>query len=92
MSNLTTSAPKFLEQSIYADGLTLESIERLHVAARQAWARAFESIVTEARDRVGQDSASDGEMRMRFGVYFYAEPDSPLVAGTDVTVEGKDVP
>lgn len=74
VSNLTTSAPKFLEQSIYADGLTPESIERLHVAARQAWARAFESIVTEARDRVGQDSASDGEMRMRFGVYFYSEP------------------
>jgi hypothetical protein len=74
VSNLTLSAPKFLEQSIYADGLTPASIELLHLAARAAWAAAFESMVTQARERVEHDSAGDGNRRMRFGVYFYSEP------------------
>jgi hypothetical protein len=74
VSNLTTHAPRFLEQSIYADGLTAESIGHLHAASRHAWARAFESVVTEARARVDHDRDGDGEQRMRFGVYFFSEP------------------
>lgn len=74
VSNLTRDAPKFLEQSIYADGLTAESIALLHQAARQAWADAFESLVPQAQQRVDHDRSRDGEMRMRFGVYFFSEP------------------
>ena len=73
VSNLTTSAPRYLEQSIYADGLTPLSIEVLHDAARQAWAAAFEAVVTRARERVDQDRVTDGDRRMRFGVYFFSE-------------------
>jgi hypothetical protein len=73
VSNLTLDAPKFLEQSIYADGLTPASIALLHDAARAAWTSAFESMVTQARERVEHDSAGDGNLRMRFGVYFYSE-------------------
>lgn len=73
VSNLTQNMPKFLEQSIYADGLTPESIDKLHQAARRAWDRAFESVVTKARERVDRDNSSDGDQRMRFGVYFYSE-------------------
>ncbi len=74
VSNLTLKAPKYLEQSIYADALTPASVEALHLAAREAWARAFESVVNAARARVDQDAASDGHHRMRFGVYFFSEP------------------
>ena len=74
VSNLTTNAPKFLEQSIYADGLTPASIGHLHDAARQAWATAFDSVVTQARERVDADADSEGDLRMRFGVYFFSEP------------------
>lgn len=74
VSNLTLEAPKFLEQSIYADGLTPESIALLHRSARTAWAAAFEAVVTQARERVDLDTTSDGDLRMRFGVYFYSEP------------------
>ena len=74
VSNLTLNGPKFLEQSIYADGLTPASIDVLHHTARQAWAAAFESVVTEARARVDQDQHGDGDRRMRFGVYFFSEP------------------
>lgn len=74
VSNLTSNAPRFLEQSIYADGLTQESVDLLQAAARQAWARAFESVVGRARERVDHDQRSDGNLRMRFGSYFFSEP------------------
>jgi hypothetical protein len=83
VSNLTLDVPKFLEQSIYADGLTPESIEHLHRAACAAWADAFEAVVTQARERVDLDRKGDGEQRMRFGVYFYSEP----VAGADTPAD-----
>jgi hypothetical protein len=77
VSNITTDAPKFLEQSIFADGLTAESVELLHTTARLAWASAFDSMVTQARERVEQDSDLHDRglapMRMRFGVYFFNE-------------------
>ncbi len=82
VSNLTLDVPKFLEQSIYADGLTPQSIEHLHRAACAAWADAFEVVVTQARERVDLDRKSDGEQRMRFGVYFYTEPVAGAGAGT----------
>ena len=74
VSNLTLSAPKFLEQSIYADGLTPESVEHLHQVARAAWAQAFDTMVTQARARVDLDAKSDGALRMRYGTYFFSEP------------------
>jgi hypothetical protein len=73
VSNLSSRAPKFLEQSIYADGLKAESIDQLHLAARAAWASAFESVVTQSRKHVDQDAGGDGHQRMRFGVYFFSE-------------------
>jgi hypothetical protein len=72
--NLTAAAPPFLEQSVYADGLTQDSIDILHIHARTLWAKAFESMVGKARQRVDGDRSSDGIERMRFGAYFYSEP------------------
>ena len=83
VSNLTLDAPKFLEQSVYADGLRPESIDHLHRAARAAWAVAFESVVGQARERVALDTSSDGDLRMRFGVYFYSEPANPATKPAD---------
>jgi len=74
VGNLTLSGPKYLEQSVYADGLTAESIDLLHHAAREAWGKAFQSMATRARERVDHDSQGDGILRMRFGAYFYSEP------------------
>jgi len=72
--NLTVKSPKFLEQSIFANGMTQESIDHLHQCARDAWSAAFTTMVTEARKRVDIDSETDSDIRMRFGVYFYSEP------------------
>lgn len=72
--NLTSEGAPFLEQSVYADGLTTESIELLHQAARQAWSQAFDAVVGKARERVDCDMATEGRERMRFGTYFFSEP------------------
>lgn len=74
--NLTTDAPRYLEQSVFADGLAAVSVEQLHELAREAWQEAFETMVKEARKRVAADEqVPEGEQqRMRFGIYFYAEP------------------
>ena len=73
VSNLTAQKPRFLEQSVYADGLRPESVEELHAEGRAAWARAFQILVTKARERVEHDRGTDGNERVRFGVYFYCE-------------------
>ncbi len=91
VSNLTTAEPPFLEQSIYADGLTAESVELLHGQARQAWALAFASVVAAARERVDHDRVSDGEMRVRFGSYFFSEH-APVPAGKPRRGRGATAP
>jgi hypothetical protein len=73
VANLTTASPRFLEQSVYADGLQPESAGRLHTDARAAWARAFARFVKHARKLVDRDAKSSGEHRVRFGVYFFSE-------------------
>lgn len=74
--NLTLDAPRYLEQSVFADGLGVESVDLLHERARAAWQDAFEMMVKQARKRVAADArVPEGErQRMRFGVYFYSEP------------------
>jgi hypothetical protein len=77
VSNLTLKGPKYLEQSICADGLTPESTEILNGAAREAWAAAAHAVMAQARDRTDADARSGGDRRMRFGAYFFSEPVKP---------------
>lgn len=73
--NLTTDAPRYLEQSVFADGLGADSVAQLHDLARAAWQRAFEDLVKLARQRVEHDDGlpAQAQQRMRFGAYFYSE-------------------
>ena len=73
--NLVSSDSRFLEQSMYGSGLTPESIRVLGESARALWAQSFEQIVREATQLYEGDKAQpDAHMRVRFGVYYYAEP------------------
>lgn len=77
--NVSTEERVFLEQSVFGGGLTERSTEALGATARRLWATAFETMVREATQRYEQDRAEpDAQMRMRFGVYYYAEPDPGL--------------
>ncbi|MCX9155371.1 DUF6502 family protein [Niveibacterium sp. 24ML] len=71
------AAPAFLEQSVFADGLSAKSTEALADVARQLWRNAFDGMVEEATRRCEEDTAAEADRRMRFGMYYYAEPTTP---------------
>jgi hypothetical protein len=72
--NLAGAEPRFLEQSVFANGMTAESAEKLAAVAREAWDRAFRTMVDAATERVQHDAEIEGNHRVRFGAYFYSEP------------------
>lgn len=78
--NLGSDTPKFLEQSIFATGLSEGSVESLHQVARKAWTQAFEAMMNEGRQCIAADGDVPDSFRMRFGVYYYSEP-TPSQAG-----------
>ena len=85
----------FLEQSVFADGLSRDSVGELQELSRRIWESALRRMYALATDRLEHDQQIAGEqvVRMRFGVYFYSEPDSPLARQDDVPVaDGKDLP
>lgn len=83
--NLTSGAPRFLEQSIFATGLSERSVEQLHEAARAAWASAFEAMMNQGRQCIDADGDVPDSHRMRFGVYYYSEPTPPGEAARSVS-------
>lgn len=73
--NLQGTTPKFLEQSLFGSGLSAESADALGATARKLWKDAFRQMAAEAGAHLKRDAKNhDTPMRMRFGVYFYAEP------------------
>lgn len=69
----------FLEQSIFVDHLTTESVERLHAVSSKAWKQAFKTVMQESTDLYNRDQREapphDRVHRARFGSYFYSEPE-----------------
>lgn len=86
--NLTSDGPRFLEQSVFADGLSADSVQLLHDCARTAWQEAFAAAVAEANRRVEADAEvpSESAHRIRFGTYFFSEPQSP---GANIGQDGQ---
>jgi hypothetical protein len=76
--NLTGSGSPMLEQSIFADQLSLESVAALSALARQIWSKAFHEIVHDATTLSDHDRGQSGaDQRFRVGMYFYHGPDQP---------------
>jgi len=66
----------FLEQAMYVDRITPESVQRLQRAAKQAWTKALPPVLAEAQacsdaDAAHANATGPGQ-RVRFGVYFYS--------------------
>ena len=81
--NLTLGEPRFLEQSIFATGLSEASVGRLHQVARSVWSRAFDTMMNEGRDCIAADGDVADSYRMRFGAYYYCEPTQAGEAGPE---------
>jgi hypothetical protein len=73
--NLTNGPDaRFLEQSVFASGLSEDAVVDLAQLARSLWQPAFQTMVAEATRHYEADRCTDGpKARMRFGVYYYQE-------------------
>jgi hypothetical protein len=89
--NLTESGPTFLEQSVFANGLSEASTRMLAQTARLAWKRTFDELAAQATERIKADAATPDNFRMRYGVYFYSEPVADAPAA-DPTTESRPSP
>lgn len=78
--NLTVpEGPRFLEQAVFAHGLTGQSAQDLGQFARELWRPALKAMIDEATRLVDADKpalAGKTPTRMRFGVYFYQEDEA----------------
>ena len=77
--NLSSASAPFLEHSVFADGLSAESVALLQRMAVGLWRQSFDKVVAEARKRIDHDERAPGgppapAHRIRYGVYFYSEP------------------
>jgi len=80
----------FLEQSLYADELSAESVTELHRLARRIWESALRRMFALANERSQideQGGPGSQAMRMRFGTYFYSEAATPLSGSPDLPLE-----
>jgi Family of unknown function (DUF6502) len=80
--NMRGTGDKFLEQSVYGSGLSARSTQQLGSLARRLWRGAMQQMVREATQRHQQDKHDkQTSMRMRFGIYYFAEPDEAAAPG-----------
>jgi hypothetical protein len=68
---------RFLEQSVFADGLSEESIRTLHQLANQIWADALQRVVDQAVPLCEQDEGVKAPHRFRLGVFSFSAPEAP---------------
>lgn len=76
-ANMLGEQPARLEQSVFADGLSAESVERLAVLSRSLWEQANTQFITLARRLYELDRSGGHKHRMRFGAYYYSKADYP---------------
>jgi hypothetical protein len=75
VSNVLAASPPFLERTLFADELSVESARALHEEARSQWKRVHDELIRRADAlenedrRLGRTAAT----RIRVGVYVYVE-------------------
>ncbi len=73
--NLSLPGPrKFLEQSVFADGLSPESIKTLERLAASLWSKALQTMLRAATPLSDHDEPRGGDQRIRLGMFCYSEP------------------
>jgi hypothetical protein len=76
--NLTDDVPrKYLEQSVFADGLSAASARELAQLANQLWKDVMACVVKAAVPLCEKDESQGGDQRLRLGMFCYSEPMEP---------------
>lgn len=75
VANVLAEQPPFLERSVFSDELSAEAVSQLATTARTQWQRVHDETIAQAIAAEESDVAAGrkGNMRIRVGMYFYAE-------------------
>lgn len=74
VGNVGGESPAWLEQAVFADGLSIESLAEVDAQARRLWQQAMRALVPLLRERIGVDAAGPRDRRVRVGMYVYGAP------------------
>jgi Family of unknown function (DUF6502) len=73
--NLSGGDPPFLDQAVYSDDLSPESVNALLHLSREQWSEVLQVVVRRTAELEGKDRAAGrATHRINVGMYFYAEP------------------
>jgi hypothetical protein len=80
VANTLGRKPAFLEQSMFANGLSQISSDKIHQAIRKRWLGLTQALVPQIQRSIDEDkdAIQDGRTestRLRVGLYFYSEPE-----------------
>jgi hypothetical protein len=95
VANVLGQSPRHLEQAMFADGLSRESLERLRPVVSEQWQTLVRAIVPMVRQFIEEDEAAarPQDQRLRIGMYAYAEPMNPADAAAEpATTESTQKP
>ncbi len=71
----TQQPRKFLEQSVFADGLSPESVQQLNLLANDLWTEVLHRMVEAATPLCEQDAEHPNPQRFRLGLFSFAAPE-----------------
>jgi hypothetical protein len=82
VSNVLAPLPRHLEQALFADGLSSESLERLRPIVSEQWQTLVRALVPMVRQFIEEDEAAarPQDQRVRIGMYAYAEASAAVAA------------
>ena len=66
---------KFLEQSVFADGLSPESVQQLNRLANELWDQVLKQVVAAATPLCEKDAEHPEPQRFRLGLFSYSAPE-----------------
>ncbi len=69
------SGPKFLEQSVFADGLSAESVQELNLMANALWAHVLQAVMAKAVPLCDRDLHHPAPQRFRLGLFTFSAPE-----------------
>jgi hypothetical protein len=69
------SGQKFLEQSVFADGLSAESVQELNLMANTLWAHVLQAVMAKAVPLCERDLHHPAPQRFRLGLFTFSAPE-----------------
>jgi len=72
-----SESPQFLEQSVFANELSKESVDQLHALSKRLWERVLKEMVQAASVLCEEDAGCAEPHRFRLGLFAFDAPELP---------------